>query len=76
MIKALRGLSPPAGQQREVGQQRGVSAGWTRVLLLQPRPDALNTNKHPIQDTDRYFNNLFWNQYQKTKSKDFRDLTN
>lgn len=49
MAKALRGLSPPAGQQREVGQQRGVSAGRTRVLLLQPRPDALNTNKHPIQ---------------------------
>lgn len=41
MVKALRGLSPPAGQQREVGQQRGVSAGRTCVLLLQPRPDTL-----------------------------------
>lgn len=52
MVKALKGLSPPAGQQREVGQPRGFSAGRTRVLLLQPRLDALNTNKHPIQDTD------------------------
>lgn len=51
MVKALRGLSPPAGQQREVGQQCGVSAGRTCVLLLQPRPDALNTKKTKTKKT-------------------------